>query len=184
MASNGSEPRLAGRVAVITGGGGGIGLATAERFAAEGARVVIADRDPATGTAAAEAVGGRFVVVDVSDAEQVDALFATTVAELGTVDISFHNAGISPADDDSILTTDVDAWQRRAGREPQVRLPVLQGGPADHAAAGEGLDHQHRVVRRGDGLGDVPDLLHRVEGRRARAVHASSACSSPARASG
>ena len=112
MASNGSEPRLAGRVAVITGGGGGIGLATAHRFAAEGARVVIADRDPGTGAAAAEAVGGRFVAVDVSDAEQVDALFATTVAELGAVDISFHNAGISPADDDSILTTGVDAWQR------------------------------------------------------------------------
>ncbi len=112
MASNGSELRLAGRVAVITGGGSGIGLASARRFAAEGARVVIADLDHATGTAAADAVGGRFVPVDVSDAEQVDALFATAVTELGTVDISFHNAGISPADDDSILTTDVDAWQR------------------------------------------------------------------------
>ena len=61
MASNASEPRLAGRVAVITGGGSGIGLASARRLAAEGARVVIADRDPDTGTAAATEVDGEFV---------------------------------------------------------------------------------------------------------------------------
>jgi NAD(P)-dependent dehydrogenase (short-subunit alcohol dehydrogenase family) len=112
VASSASEPRLAGRVAVITGGGGGIGLASAHRLATEGARIVIADRDVDTGTAAAAAVGGTFVAVDVSDADEVDRLFRTAVDEFGTVDISFHNAGISPADDDSILTTDLDAWQR------------------------------------------------------------------------
>lgn len=112
MVSSGSEPRLAGRVAVITGGGGGIGLASAHRLAAEGARIVIADRDATTGAAAADVVGGVFVPVDVSDPDDVDRLFRTTVDEFGTVDISFHNAGISPADDDSILTTDLDAWQR------------------------------------------------------------------------
>jgi len=99
-------------VAVITGGGGGIGLASAHRLAAEGARIVIADRDATTGAVAADAVGGLFVPVDVSDPDDVDRLFRTTVDEFGTVDISFHNAGISPADDDSILTTDLDAWQR------------------------------------------------------------------------
>jgi NAD(P)-dependent dehydrogenase (short-subunit alcohol dehydrogenase family) len=112
VASNGSEPRLAGRVAVVTGGGGGIGLASAHRLAAEGARILIADRDADAGAAAAAAVGGRFVAVDVSDPDDVDRLFRTAIEEFGTVDISFHNAGISPADDDSILTTGLDAWQR------------------------------------------------------------------------
>ena len=112
MVSSASEPRLAGRVAVITGGGGGIGLASAHRLAAEGARIVIADRDATTGAAAADAVGGVFVPVDVSDPDDVDRLFRTTVDQFGSVDVSFHNAGISPADDDSILTTDLDAWQR------------------------------------------------------------------------
>jgi NAD(P)-dependent dehydrogenase (short-subunit alcohol dehydrogenase family) len=112
VASNGSEPRLAGRVAVITGGGSGIGLASARRLAGEGARVVIADLDPAAGNAAAAEVDGTFVAVDVSDAEQVDHLFAVTEEQFGRVDVSFHNAGISPPDDDSILTTGLDAWRR------------------------------------------------------------------------
>lgn len=104
--------RLADRVAVITGGAGGIGLATARRFAAEGAKVVIADLDVATGQAAADAVGGLFVPTDVSQAGQVEALFAATLDTYGAVDIAFNNAGISPADDDSILTTGLDAWRR------------------------------------------------------------------------
>ena len=112
MASNASEPRLAGRVAVITGGGSGIGLASARRLAAEGARIVVADRDAKTGKAAAAEVDGEFIAVEVSDAEQVERLFATTVERFGRVDVSFHNAGISPPDDDSILTTDLDAWRR------------------------------------------------------------------------
>ena len=112
MALNASEPRLVGRVAVITGGGSGIGLASARRLAAEGARIVIADRDADTGTAAAAEVDGAFVAVDVSVAEQVEHLFAVTVERFGRVDVSFHNAGISPPDDDSILTTDLDAWRR------------------------------------------------------------------------
>ncbi|MGH9113932.1 MAG: SDR family NAD(P)-dependent oxidoreductase, partial [Acidimicrobiales bacterium] len=70
--------RLSGRVAVVPGGAGGIGAATARRFAAEGAKVVIADVDPASGKAAADAAGGLFVATDVTDAGQVEALFAVT----------------------------------------------------------------------------------------------------------
>lgn len=104
--------RLAGRVAVITGGASGIGFATAKRLAAEGAHVVIGDLDPTTGTAAADAVGGTFVAADVTDEAQVDHLFASAAAITGTLDIAFNNAGISPPDDDSIETTELPAWQK------------------------------------------------------------------------
>ncbi|MHB1535813.1 MAG: 3-oxoacyl-ACP reductase [Acidimicrobiales bacterium] len=104
--------RLVDRVAVVTGGASGIGLATAERFAAEGARVVIGDLDPVAGQAAADAVGGLFIEVDVTSEEQVTALFDAAVARWGGLDIAFNNAGISPPDDDSILTTERAAWQR------------------------------------------------------------------------
>ncbi|SDI45863.1 NAD(P)-dependent dehydrogenase, short-chain alcohol dehydrogenase family [Actinokineospora alba] len=104
--------RLEGRVAVVTGGASGIGLASVRRLAAEGARVVVADIDPDTGKAAAEEVDGLFVRTDVTSESDVEALFATAVTTYGSLDIAFNNAGISPPDDDSILTTGLDAWQR------------------------------------------------------------------------
>ncbi|WP_106618142.1 3-oxoacyl-ACP reductase [Saccharothrix carnea] len=104
--------RLEGRVAVVTGGGSGIGLASVRRLASEGAKVVVADVDAETGKAAADEVGGLFVQVDVTDEEQVSALYQTTVDTYGSVDVAFNNAGISPPDDDSILTTGIEAWDR------------------------------------------------------------------------
>jgi NAD(P)-dependent dehydrogenase (short-subunit alcohol dehydrogenase family) len=104
--------RLAGRTAVITGGGSGIGLATAKRFRAEGANIVIGDVGVEAGEAAAKSVEGTFVKVDVTSKEEVDALFDTAASTYGSVDIAFNNAGISPPDDDSIETTELDAWDR------------------------------------------------------------------------
>jgi NAD(P)-dependent dehydrogenase (short-subunit alcohol dehydrogenase family) len=104
--------RLVDRVAVVTGGGSGIGLATARRFAAEGAHVVVGDVDPASGSQVADEVGGTFVQVDVTSPDQVDALFQTAVDTYGGLDVAFNNAGISPPDDDSILVTGLDAWRR------------------------------------------------------------------------
>ncbi|MFG1604318.1 3-oxoacyl-ACP reductase [Actinoplanes sp. NPDC049265] len=104
--------RLQDRVAVITGAGSGIGLATARRFAAEGARVVCADISVSAGEKAAGEVGGEFVQVDVADEESVRALMDGTAERHGRLDIVFNNAGISPPDDDSILDTGLDAWER------------------------------------------------------------------------
>jgi len=104
--------RLQDRVAVVTGGAGGIGVATARRFAGEGAKVVVADLDETAGKAAAEEVGGLFVKVDVTSEAEVEALFRTAKETYGSVDIAFNNAGISPPDDDSILETGLDAWKR------------------------------------------------------------------------
>ncbi|MBA2696756.1 MAG: 3-oxoacyl-ACP reductase [Actinobacteria bacterium] len=105
--------RLSGRVAVVTGGASGIGLASARRMAAEGARVVIADIcEEQTGSAVAQQVGGLFVRTDVSDEAQVEALYALTHRTYGAIDIAFHNAGINPPDDASVLETEVEAWRR------------------------------------------------------------------------
>src|SRR6201994_3067264 len=112
MAERRGSDRLEGKVAVITGAGGGIGLATARRFAAEGAHVVCADVSAEAGAKAAAEVGGLFVEVDVTSEEQVSALFQTAVDTYGGLDIAFNNAGISPPEDDSILTTEIEAWDR------------------------------------------------------------------------
>jgi NAD(P)-dependent dehydrogenase (short-subunit alcohol dehydrogenase family) len=104
--------RLLDRVAVVTGAGSGIGLASARRLAAEGARVVAVDLDGETGKAAAEEVGGLFVQADVASEDDVADVYETATSAFGRIDVAFNNAGISPADDDSILATGLDAWRR------------------------------------------------------------------------
>ena len=90
---------LEGKVAIVTGGAGGIGRATAAMLAEEGARVVVADVDPAGGQEVATALGqaGAFRQTDVSDAEEVQALVDFAVDRFGGLDIMFNNAGIGSA---------------------------------------------------------------------------------------
>ena len=105
--------RLDGKVAVITGAAGGIGREAAMLFSDEGASVVIADTGRSAGAqAAAGCRRATFVEVDVSDAASVAEMYAAAVVAYGGVDILYNNAGIMPADDDSILTTEPDAWDR------------------------------------------------------------------------
>ena len=105
--------RLAGKVCVITGAGSGIGAEAARLFAAEGAAVAVADIDEAAARrTAADCPGGMAVAVDVADPASVQALYETVADAYGGVDVLYNNAGIMPADDASILDTDLGAWQR------------------------------------------------------------------------
>jgi len=85
--------RLKDQSAIVTGAASGFGAAIAERFAAEGARVVVADLNEAQGQAVAQCIGGVFARCDVSRAEDVQALVQTAVQAFGRLDIVVNNAG-------------------------------------------------------------------------------------------
>jgi NAD(P)-dependent dehydrogenase (short-subunit alcohol dehydrogenase family) len=104
--------RLEGKVAVVTGGAGGIGRETARRFAEEGARVCIADLADEPGQETAFEVDGIYVHADVTDPDDVQRMCSETAERFGGIDVLFNNAGISPPDDDSILETGLEAWER------------------------------------------------------------------------
>jgi NAD(P)-dependent dehydrogenase (short-subunit alcohol dehydrogenase family) len=114
-------PRLAGKVALITGGGGGIGRATAERFCEEGAKVVIAEIDATRGEAAAQSARARaqnsggdahFVHCDVRDRTSVEAAFAETVKRFGGLHILHNNAGgSSPQDGPVTEVSEEEFWR-------------------------------------------------------------------------
>jgi NAD(P)-dependent dehydrogenase (short-subunit alcohol dehydrogenase family) len=105
--------RLEGKVCVITGAGGGMGREAALLFCAEGARVCVADLDADAAEKTAADAGEAFAIqVDVADSASVQHMYDETVSRYGGIDVLYNNAGISPADDASILETEPDAWQR------------------------------------------------------------------------
>ena len=102
-----------GRVCIVTGGAQGIGAACVRRFAAEGAKVVIADLDDARGQALAVELGATYVRCDVGDKAQVDSLVAQSLAAHGRIDVLVNNAGIFRAADFLDVTeADFDAVLR------------------------------------------------------------------------
>jgi NAD(P)-dependent dehydrogenase (short-subunit alcohol dehydrogenase family) len=105
--------RLDGKVVVITGAGSGMGREAALVFSGEGASVCVADVDDySAARTAGEAREAFPFTVDVSDAQSVRAMYAATAERYGGIDVLYNNAGISPVDDDSILETGEDAWDR------------------------------------------------------------------------
>jgi NAD(P)-dependent dehydrogenase (short-subunit alcohol dehydrogenase family) len=97
--------RLEAKICVITGAASGIGAESARLFSAEGATVVGVDLTDGAG-------GDMAIQADVSDPEQVEAMYARAREEYGRIDVLFNNAGISPGDDTSVLDTSLEAWQR------------------------------------------------------------------------
>jgi NAD(P)-dependent dehydrogenase (short-subunit alcohol dehydrogenase family) len=109
--------RLAGKVALITGAGSGIGLASARRFSTEGAKIVVADMDERAGRAAAEEIearGGRaaFVRADVSQRADVESMIAFAEKQFGALHVLFNNAGILPDADGSVVDTGEEVFDR------------------------------------------------------------------------
>ena len=176
--------RLDGKVAVSTGAAGGIGREAALLFSAEEAAVVVADTGRSAGAqTAAECGRATFVEVDVSDAASVAEMYATAVVTYGGIDILYNNAGIMPPDDDSILTTEPDAWDRVQAVNAKGVYLCCKYGTA-RARAGWRLGDQRGVVRCPGGSCDIPDRLYGVEGSgavdesRARRAVRPTGCSS------
>ena len=130
---------LAGKVAIVTGGASGIGRGMVERFAAEGARVVIADIETDKGEALAATLGPDifFRRTDVSDPEQVGALVATAVEKFGGLHVMVNNAGVSGTMHRRFLDDDLDDFHRvmavnvlgvMAGTRDAARHMAAHGG--------------------------------------------------------
>jgi NAD(P)-dependent dehydrogenase (short-subunit alcohol dehydrogenase family) len=97
--------RLDGKVCVITGAASGIGAESVRVFAEEGARVVGVDLEDSAGVELS-------IVADVTEEDQVKAMYERARDELGSVDVLFNNAGINPNEDTTVTETGLDAWQR------------------------------------------------------------------------
>jgi NAD(P)-dependent dehydrogenase (short-subunit alcohol dehydrogenase family) len=104
--------RLEGKLAVITGAASGIGREAARRFAEEGASVCVADLADEPGEETAKEIDGFYVHADVTDPDDVQRMYREAADRFGGIDVLFNNAGISPPDDDSILETEMEAWDR------------------------------------------------------------------------
>ena len=154
--------RLEGKVCVITGAGGGMGADAAVRFAEEGALVAVADVDGDAAEKVAGEVAGLAVQVDVSDEASVQRMYLSASGHFGGIDVLYNNAGISPADDASILETDLDAWERVQAVNTQgvylcckhgishllERGGATAGPPADGADGEAARDRQRRALPR------------------------------------
>jgi NAD(P)-dependent dehydrogenase (short-subunit alcohol dehydrogenase family) len=106
--------RLDGKVALITGAAGGMGLEAARLFASEGARVVLSDVVEEAGRSAAEEIGdsAAFVRADVSKASDAEAMVGFAIETFGGLHVLYNNAGVMLPDDGGVVETDEETWDR------------------------------------------------------------------------
>jgi D-sorbitol dehydrogenase (acceptor) len=147
--------RLAGKIAVITGGARGIGRAIGERYAGEGARVVVADLNAAEcqATAAAIGHGALGIAVDVTRQDSIDALVAATVAQCGGIDILVNNAGIF--DMGPLLEITHERYRKVFAVNVEGLLFTLQAVARQMIAQGRGgkiINFASQAGRRGEAL--------------------------------
>ena len=162
--------RLDGKVALITGGGSGMGQVASELFASEGARVVLTDVNDEAGEATAAAIGNDalYVHADVSREGEARAMVEAAIARFDRLDVLYNNAGVMLPDDGSVHATEESIWDTTlAVNVKGVAFGCKYGIPAmlDERRR---VDHQRGVVRRVARRRHVADGLHRLEGRRAR----------------
>ena len=147
--------KLAGKIAVVTGGARGIGRAIAERYAAEGARVAVADRlaEEAKSTAAAIGHGAFGIGVDVTRQDEIDAMVAAIVAEAGGIDILVNNAALF--DLAPILEITRESYRRIFAVNVEGLLFTLQAVARQMVAQGRGgriINFASQAGRRGEAL--------------------------------
>ena len=135
------------------------------RFAEEGAKVVIGDLDGTNGARIADGGRRHLRARQRREQEDVDTLFRTAKETSRLSRHRLQQRGYQPARGRLHPRHRPRCLAQGAGGQPHIGLPVLQGSPALHARAGQGLDHQHGIVRRRDGRGHVADLLQREQGR-------------------
>ena len=134
--------RLDGKVALITGAGSGIGRESAQLFCAEGAAIVVVDREEAAGRETVDAVraaGGRavFAAADVSRSEDCEQMIAAAEREFGALHVLFNNAGIMDSRDDDAVSTDEEVWDLTMNVNAKgVFLGCKHGIPALRRAGG------------------------------------------------
>jgi NAD(P)-dependent dehydrogenase (short-subunit alcohol dehydrogenase family) len=152
--STDTHRRLAGKVALITGAGSGIGLESARLFAREGAAVVAVDRDLESAERAVAEIaagGGRGVAVpaDVSRHDDCAAMVAAAEREFGRLDVLFNNAGIMHPDDDEAVKTDEAVWNLTMDvNAKSVFLGCKHGIPALRRAGGGSIINTASFVAR------------------------------------
>ena len=140
--------KLKDKTVIVTGGASGIGKAMAIRFAAEGARIVVADLAKEKAEKAAKQAGGLAVACDVTKEADIQNLVRQTEREVGPLDMFCSNAGVGFGEPDSVASASNAQWQTSWEVHVMAHVYAARGRPSGHDRTAERLFSAHRVRRR------------------------------------